>query len=88
MTELEQILGSFRRHGWSEHEIDMIEGYQDGRVEDSPEPSANRSHCYRHGFANGRDDLRGQPRTTAAAMRVMAAKAIEADIGIVTEVRS
>jgi len=31
---------------------------------DCPEPSANRSASYRHGFANGRDDRRGKPRDT------------------------
>lgn len=40
----------------------MVEGYRDGLDLDSPEPSANRSASYRHGFANGRDDRRGKPR--------------------------
>ena len=33
---------------------DMIEGYQDGRDLTAPEPSANRSRSYRHGFMVGR----------------------------------
>lgn len=48
---------------------DMIEGYLDGRRADSPEPGINRSASYRHGFANGRDDLRREPRATAAELR-------------------
>lgn len=35
---------------------DMIEGYKDGRDLDAPEPSANRSRSYRHGFAVGRSE--------------------------------
>ncbi len=41
---------------------EMIQGYRDGLDPNNPEPSANRSHSYRHGFANGRDDRRGEPR--------------------------
>lgn len=33
---------------------DMIEGYMDGYDLNAPEPSANRSHSYRHGFMVGR----------------------------------
>jgi hypothetical protein len=51
---------------------EIVEGYRDGLNPDSPEPSANRSHSYRHGFANGRDDRRRDPRTTAAMLRQMA----------------
>jgi hypothetical protein len=43
---------------------DMIDGYMDGWDLDNPEPSANRSRSYRHGFANARDDKRGQPRAS------------------------
>lgn len=35
---------------------EMIEGFRDGYDLDAPEPSANRSASYRHGFANGRRD--------------------------------
>lgn len=41
---------------------DMIEGYQDGFNLDAPEPSANRSESYKHGFANGRADKAGKGR--------------------------
>lgn len=60
-------------------ETDMIEGYRDGRDVNSPEPSSNRSHSYRHGFANGRDDLANKPRDSAANLRELAAAAIAAD---------
>ena len=43
---------------------EMIEGYLDGFDLNNPEPSANRSRSYRHGFANGRDDRRGKPRSS------------------------
>lgn len=58
---------------------DMMQGYIDGRDPDAPEPSANRSASYRHGFANGRDDLRKQPRACAADLREMAARAAAQD---------
>lgn len=32
---------------------EMLEGFLDGYDLSLPEPSANRSHSYRHGFANG-----------------------------------
>lgn len=51
---------------------EMIAGYRDGRNPDNPEPSSNRSHSYRHGFANGRDDLNRKPRASAAVLRQMA----------------
>lgn len=40
---------------------DMCDGYLDGRDLDSPEPSLNRSHSYRHGFAVGRNEKLGKP---------------------------
>jgi hypothetical protein len=58
---------------------EMIEGYMDGLDLSSPEPSDNRSHSYRHGFANGRDDRRGKPRATYAELIQWAEEAIEAD---------
>lgn len=39
---------------------EMVEGYLDGFDPSSPEPSDNRSHSYRHGFANGRADREGR----------------------------
>jgi hypothetical protein len=59
---------------------EMIEGYRDGRDPDSPEPSANRSASYRHGFSNGRDDHAGSPRAAAQMLRLMADKAIKEDV--------
>ena len=58
----------------------MMYGYLDGRRADNPEPSSNRSHSYRHGFANGRDDLARRPRATAAVIRELAEEAIDEDI--------
>lgn len=58
---------------------DMLEGYNDGRNPDSPEPSANRSDSYRHGFQNGRDDLRNQPRAGARELRRQGDEAIAKD---------
>lgn len=45
---------------WAEKE--MFDGYLDGFDLVAPEPSANRSNSYRHGFANGRADRTGVPR--------------------------
>lgn len=58
---------------------DMVEGYIDGLNPDSPNPSDNRSHSYRHGFANGRDDLAKKPRAAAATLRTLAQEAIIKD---------
>jgi hypothetical protein len=58
---------------------EMVAGYMDGLDPASPEPSANRSHAYRHGFANGRDDLNRKPRAFAATLREQAADAIKLD---------
>ena len=58
---------------------EMIEGFRDGYDLSAPEPSANRSHSYRHGFANGRDDRRGQPRDTYANIVAAAEDAMTAD---------
>lgn len=58
---------------------EMIEGYLDGRDLSSPEPSDNRSHSYRHGFLNGRDDRRGKPRSSAAELSRLADLAMDLD---------
>jgi hypothetical protein len=58
---------------------EMVDGYRDGFDLSSPEPSANRSHSYRHGFANGRDDRAGRPRASYAELVRMAELAMEAD---------
>ena len=60
-------------------EADMVQGYIDGFDLDAPEPSANRSRSYRHGFANGRDDKRKQPRAPAEVIRVAAEDCLVAD---------
>jgi hypothetical protein len=68
---------------------DMLDGYIDGLCADSPEPGVNRSYCYRYGFLNGRDDLRRQPRDTAANLRKMAdeAERLDREISGVVDVR-
>lgn len=35
---------------------EMVQGFMDGYDPNSPEPSDNRSHSYRHGFKAGRND--------------------------------
>jgi len=59
---------------------EMVEGYRDGRDPDSPEPSANRSESYRHGFLNGRDDHASSPRAPASLLRLAADAAIARDV--------
>jgi len=61
---------------------EMIQGYRDGLDPDSPEPSANRSSSYRHGFANGRDDRRGQPRASYSELERLADEAMLRDGGM------
>lgn len=58
---------------------DMIEGYRDGMDLTAPEPSANRSRSYRHGFANGRDDRSGKPRDSYHNLARVADEAMAAD---------
>jgi hypothetical protein len=59
---------------------DMIEGFQDGYDLTAPEPSANRSASYRHGFMCGRID-KGQTVWTGTAddLRKLADEAMQAD---------
>ena len=52
--------------------VEMTEGYRDGSDPDCPDPGPNRSEAYRHGFANRRDDLRSEPRASAAWLRTEA----------------
>lgn len=61
---------------------EMVEGFRDGYDMTAPEPSANRSHSYRHGFANGRDDRAGKPRASYAELVRMAHLAMELDRNI------
>lgn len=49
---------------------EFVEGYRDGRNLDSPEPSANRSHRYRHSFAIGRAELANKPIPYPTAIRM------------------
>jgi hypothetical protein len=41
---------------------EMVQGFMDGFDLTAPEPSANRSASYRHGFLNGRADKTGKSR--------------------------
>jgi hypothetical protein len=64
--------------GWAEDE--MFRGYLDGGDPNAPEPSANRSNSYRHGFAVARFDMAGEPAFGGAAKaREIAAIAITKD---------
>lgn len=36
---------------------EFVAGYLDGRDPGTPEPNANRSHCYRHSWAVGRAEI-------------------------------
>jgi hypothetical protein len=58
---------------------EMVEGYLDGLDSSSPEPSENRSRSYRHGFANGRDDLAHKPRDLASNLIQQAQEAMTED---------
>lgn len=58
---------------------EMVQGYMDGFDLSSPEPSANRSRSYRHGFANGRDDRAHKPRASYEELIRWAHEAMEAD---------
>jgi hypothetical protein len=55
---------------------EMVQGYLDGRDPNAPEPSANRSASYRHGFRNGRDEiLKLPPRASFEKVSAMAEEA-------------
>jgi hypothetical protein len=59
---------------------DMIEGYLDAYDLDAPEPSANRSHSYRHGFALGRSErLHHKPLADAKTLHAAADAAMAKD---------
>ena len=61
---------------------EMIQGYMDGLDLSLPEPSDNRTHSYRHGFANGRVDRDNRchwPRVSVAWLNAKADAAMEAD---------
>ena len=65
-----------------EAEDDMVQGFSDGYDPNAPEPTGNRSHSYRHGFANGRRD-KGMLRDGKAAheLRCLAQACILLDTG-------
>lgn len=59
---------------------EMVEGFRDGYDLTSPEPSANRSASYRHGFMCGRIDKRVIGWSgTADELREMADEAMAGD---------
>lgn len=61
---------------------ELVEGYRDGFGDDRdilPASLANRSHSYRVGWENGRDDRLRHPRASALLLRMFAANAIAAD---------
>lgn len=47
-------------------EDEMAEGYRDGRDLSAPEPSSNRSHSYRHGFAVRRAEVLSNGKASLA----------------------
>lgn len=61
-----------------EAESDMLAGYWAG-LNGEPQPGNNRSHSYRHGWANGRDDRERSPRASASYIHAEALKAIALD---------
>lgn len=58
---------------------EMLEGYLDG-LRGGVEPGQNRTHSYRHGWANGRDDRTHSPRAASSYIRREADKARAADL--------
>ncbi|MEN2749365.1 hypothetical protein [Sphingomonas sp. T9W2] len=63
----------------SQDDREHMEGYFDGHDPDCPEPSANRSWCYRHSFAIGRRELERRHPIPAQQARAMAAVASAKD---------
>jgi hypothetical protein len=61
---------------------DMAQGYLDGRDLNSPEPSGNRSHSYRHGFMVGRSEKLGRKAGNYEALVRAADAAMEKDAGL------
>jgi len=58
-------------------DLDMMDGYFDGLADHRDEYPAdsNRSASYAHGWRNGRDDRKRNPRATAEILREAAADA-------------
>jgi hypothetical protein len=61
---------------------EMVDGYVDGRDLESPDPSANRSYSYRHGFMVGRTEKQGQRLGSFDQVSRMADAAMDKDDGI------
>jgi len=61
LIDLEEIRNWSTIGSWAEAK--MVQGYMGGLDLNQPEPNANRSRSYRHGFVNGRDDRSGSPRS-------------------------
>ena len=57
---------------------EMVQGFRDGYDRDAPEPNANRSHSYRHGFLAARNDHSANP-LCADEMRRLADEAMQRD---------
>lgn len=58
---------------------EMIQGYMDGYDINAPEPSANRSYSYRHGFMVGRAEKTGKKLPRAESLRDAADAAMARD---------
>lgn len=65
--------------GMPDANAEMMQGYMDGGDPDAPEPSANRSRSYRHGFMCRRADAAGKKLNGAPVVRAMADDAMKAD---------
>lgn len=59
--------------------VEMLEGYFDG-LRGEPEPGRNRSHSFRHGWKNGRDDRTKSPRASSSYIHDEAKQAVAADV--------
>jgi len=72
--------GSFKLRHLRPANADMVEGFRDGYDLTAPEPSANRSASYRHGFMCGRlDQSNGEGSPGYEALKRMAEEAMDAD---------
>ena len=61
-------------------DADFVSGYRDGHDRDAPEPSANRSACYRHSFAVGRAEREYRDAGPAVILRLRAQNARMEDL--------
>jgi hypothetical protein len=58
---------------------EMIQGYMDGYDLNAPEPSANRSESYRHGFTVGRAEKTNKKLPNVETLRAAADVAMAKD---------